>query len=130
MWCHLLTLGLIANFGLVRSIPAIGQLPFTAPESTLNKEFPIVSKDTARYFDPLRRRYGIKGLSIAVVASPTYTGEGWTNQTISLGEADVNGHKVTDQVSPSFRKYLITDVICDRIQFEAIYFDRYSDPGR
>lgn len=130
MWCHLLTLGLIANFGLVLSIPAIGQLPFIAPESTLNKDFPIVSKDTARYFDHLRRRYGIKGLSIAVVASPTYTGEGWTNQTISLGEADVYGHKVTDQVSPSFRKYLITDVICDRIQFKAIYFDRYSDPGR
>lgn len=60
-----------------------------------------MSEDAVRYFDHLRRRYGIKGLSIAVVASPTCTGEGWLNQTIALGEADVNENKVTDQVSLS-----------------------------
>jgi hypothetical protein len=100
MKIHLLCLGLITTLGVALSVPMAGQLPFARPESNINTDFPIVSEDTAKYFDHLRRRYGIKGLSIAVAASPTYTGEGWLNQTISLGEADVRGSKVTDQVSP------------------------------
>jgi hypothetical protein len=122
-------LGLIANLGLVFSVPTNGQLPFTSPESTFNKDFPVVSEDTSKYFDHLRRRYGIKGLSIAVVASPTYTGEGWLNQTISSGEADVHGNKVTDQVCPLIEMKLTRDTLCDCFQFEAVYISRYPDIG-
>jgi hypothetical protein len=124
-----LFLGLIANLGLVLSVPTTGQLPFTFSESTISKEFPIVTEDTSKYIDHLRRRYGIKGLSIAVVASPTYTGEGWLNQTISLGEADVNGNKVTDQVCPPSTMKLTTDTLCDCLKFEAVYIGRYPDTG-
>jgi hypothetical protein len=95
-----LSLALVSS-GLALSLPTTDQTVFTNLESTGRDEFPIISKQTAQYFDHLRRRYGIKGLSIAVVASPTYTGEGWLDQTISLGEADVNGNRVTDQVSYS-----------------------------
>lgn len=95
-----LSFWLIANLGLALSVPTTGQLPFTSPSPNVNKDLPIVSEETVRYFDHLRRRYGLKGLSIAVVASPTCTGEGWLNQTIALGEADVNENKVTEQVSP------------------------------
>jgi hypothetical protein len=126
---YLMLLGLIANLGLVLSVPTAGQLPFTFSKSTIDNDFPMVSEDTSKYFDHLRRRYGIKGLSIAVVASPTYTGEGWLNQTIPLGEADVNGNKVTDQVgSPSTMK-LTTDTLCYCVQFEAVYIGRYPDTG-
>jgi len=99
MWYCLLALGLIARLGLAISVPTHGQLPFTRPDSITGENYPIVAEDTAKYFDHLRRRYGIKGLSIAVVASPTYTGGGWLNQTISLGKADVVGNDVTDRVS-------------------------------
>jgi len=98
MWYCVLTLGLIARLGLAISAPTQGQLQFTRPASNPDREYPIVAEDTAKYFDHLRRRYGIKGLSIAVVASPMYTGGGWLNQTISLGEADVVGNEVTDRV--------------------------------
>jgi hypothetical protein len=126
---YLMLLGLIANLGLVLSVPTAGQLPFTFPESTINNDFPIVSEDTSKYFDHLRRRYGIKGLSIAVVASPTYTGEGWLSQTISLGEADVIDNKVTDQVCPPSTMKLTTDTLCDCLKFEAVYIGRYPDIG-
>jgi hypothetical protein len=84
---------------LALSVPQNAQHPFNPQREGGENAFPILPKETAEYFDHLRRRYGIKGLSIALVASPTHTGEGWVNQTISLGEADVHGHKVTDQVS-------------------------------
>jgi len=125
----LLYLGLIANLGLALSVPTTGQLPFTSSESTIDKDYPIVSEDTSKYFDHLRRRYGIKGLSIAVVASPTYTGEGWLNQTISLGEADVDGNEVTDQVCPLATVKLTTDTLCYCFQFETVYIGRYPDNG-
>ena len=89
----------VINNGLALSVPTTEQTIFNNLESTSSGNFSIISEDTAKYFDHLRRRYGIKGLSIALVASPTYTGDDWLNQTISLGEADVNGNKVTDQVS-------------------------------
>jgi hypothetical protein len=99
---RILVLGLaVVSSGLALSLPTLDQTVFNHPESTSKDDFPIISEETAKYFDHLRRRYGIKGLSIALVASPTYTGEGWLNQTISLGEADVNGNKVTDQVNRS-----------------------------
>lgn len=130
MWCPLITLGLVANLGLALSVLTHGQLPFTSPESTINEDFPIVSEDTVKYFDHLRRRYGIKGLSIAVVASPTHTGEGWLNQTISLGEANVEGSPVTDQVSPlSSIRADYTDVVRYCIEFEIVHLGRNADPS-
>jgi len=125
----LLYLGLISNLGLVLSVPTTGQLPFTSPEFTIDKDYPIVSENTSKYFDHLRRRYGIKGLSIAVVASPTYTGEGWLNQTISLGEANVEGSDVTDKVCPPATVKLTTDTLCYCFQFEIVYIGRYPDIG-
>jgi hypothetical protein len=101
-YLRLLVLSLaVVSSGVALSLPTADQTVLTNLESTISKDFPIISEETAKYFDHLRRRYGIKGLSIAVVASPTYTGEGWLDQTISLGEADVNGNRVTDQVSYS-----------------------------
>jgi hypothetical protein len=126
---YLQFLGLIANLGLALSVPTTGQLPFTSPESTVNQDFQIVSEDTSKYFDHLRRRYGIKGLSIAVVASPTFTGEGWLNQTTSLGVADVNDHKVTDQVCSLLILTLTTDTLCNRFQLETVYIGRYPNFG-
>jgi hypothetical protein len=122
-------LALIANLSLALSGPTTGQLPFTSPDSTINEDFPVVSEETSKYFDHLRRRYGIKGLSIAVVASPTYTGEGWLNQTISLGEADVNDNKVTEQVCSFYMMTLTADTLCNRFQFEAVYIGRYPNLG-
>lgn len=60
-----------------------------------------MTEETERYIDHLRKRYGLKGLTVAVVKTgPGYEGEDeWFNQTISLGEADVAGNMVTDQVS-------------------------------
>lgn len=119
----------VINSGLALSVPTTEQTIFKNLESTSSGNFPIISEDTAKYFDHLRRRYGIKGLSIALVASPTYTGEDWLNQTISLGEADVNGNKVTDQVSRPSIFQLMIDVIRYRFQFEIVYFGSYSDTG-
>lgn len=76
------------------------QTPFAPPPQTNNASaYPIISESTTRYFEHLRRRYGLKGLTIAVVASPEYArGDDWLNQTISLGEADVLSSAVTDEV--------------------------------
>jgi hypothetical protein len=97
-------LGLTLFEGLaVVSLPSKAQLPLTGIVTPGDDEYPIISRDTAKYFDHLRRRYGIKGLSIALVAAPSYTrGEEWVNQTISLGEADIHNNKVTDEVSHHF----------------------------
>lgn len=89
--------------GHLRSTLAI---PFDGSEQTpwsthddIDKRYPIVSEETTQYIDRLRKRYGLKGLTVAVVASPEYTrSEDWHNQTISLGQADVAGAKVTDEV--------------------------------
>lgn len=93
----------ILALGLFR--PALS-FPFASLEQTplvadvADERYPIVSEDTTRYIDHLRKRYGLKGLTVAVVAGPAYTrSEGWLNQTISLGEADVAGTEVTDEVS-------------------------------
>lgn len=76
------------------------QRPF-AP-SPFDKDRPIITEETERYIDHLRKRYGLKGLTVAVVKTgPGYEGEDeWLNQTISLGEADVAGNPVTEEVSP------------------------------
>lgn len=100
---------------LVTSLPSITQVPLAIPEIKSNgQDYPIIPEETVEYFDHLRRRYGIKGLSIAVVAAPSYTrGEGWLNQTISLGKADIRDNKVTDEVS-RFHTYIGRHQLIDR----------------
>lgn len=85
----------------VTAIPQSAQRPF-APTTPPKDDYPIVSEDTTRYIDHLRKRYGLKGLTIALVkAGPAYGEQEleWVNQTISLGEADVAGSAVTEEVS-------------------------------
>jgi len=72
------------------------QRPFTAPA-----DGKLVSDATVEYIEALRGRWGVAGLSIAVVATPEskWGGGEWRNDTLPFGTANAAGDPVTRDVS-------------------------------
>lgn len=61
----------------------------------------IVSRELKVWMDGLRERWGVHGMSVAIVTSPDYqygSGE-WQQEVLSFGTADGRGRPINEEVS-------------------------------
>jgi hypothetical protein len=85
---------------LLAGIPYLGDAP-SLVGTAHNKpgQSRLVSTEARHRIDDLLRRWAVKGATVAVVASPENTHEDWTSEVLAFGEADHEGHPVTEDVS-------------------------------
>jgi hypothetical protein len=92
-----------------------------------------VSPNRRAWIEDLRVKYDVKGLSIAIVASPTYARGGgkWHNETLSFGIANGTGGMVDPDVSQAESSF--ADPIVDlrnRFPLEALRGSLHWDVDR
>jgi hypothetical protein len=58
----------------------------------------IISPSAITWLKDIRTKYDIPGISLGVIASPSFTASGWKNQTFHTGNL-LNGKAVDDDVS-------------------------------
>ncbi|WVQ66243.1 uncharacterized protein L199_004422 [Kwoniella botswanensis] len=100
---HLLTI-LVLLISRVNSLPHATPRQDASSSNTTASSATIVDETIVNKLEGIRSRWGMKGINIAVVASPEYMGNktgsnqtGWATQSIALGQANRFGDAFDDQ---------------------------------
>ncbi|WWC95629.1 hypothetical protein V866_002494 [Kwoniella sp. B9012] len=100
---HVLTVSALL-VSRVNSLPHVTPRQDASSSNITASSATIVDEAIVNKLEDIRSRWGMKGINIAVVASPEYMGNkigsiqtGWTTQSIALGQANRFGDAFDDQ---------------------------------
>ncbi|WWC92592.1 uncharacterized protein L201_007551 [Kwoniella dendrophila CBS 6074] len=87
----------------VQSVPFLSTRQSSSSTNTSNATTTIINNTLIAKIDDIRARWGVKGINVALVASPDYIGnktghsqKEWSTQSISLGSANRHNHAFED----------------------------------